>query len=171
MFDHLYDAFQPVFSPKICLGWRVISHVVLLLLKWLMTSGGCWFWNIDLLCCNWLNHGIDSICHNFLLANLHAYGVSHVATEFLQSHLSKRQQRVKLVEFGLTGQLSYVELPLLFNIFINDLNFGARIASLRLYADDTTTYTSATNTTALELSFNQDIRKLSTSFSSNYLTL
>ena len=33
MFDHLYDAFQPVFSPKICLGWRVISHVVLLLLK------------------------------------------------------------------------------------------------------------------------------------------
>ena len=39
------------------------------------------------------------------------------------------------------------------------------IASLRLYADDTTTYSSSTNTTALELSFNQDLQKLSTWFS------
>ena len=61
--------------------------------------------------------------------------------------------------------------PLLFNIFINDFNFVARIASLRLYADETTTYTSATNTTALELSFDQGLQKLSTWLSSNYLTV
>ena len=42
--------------------------------------------------------------------------------------------------------------------------------SLHLYADDTN-YTSATNTATVELSFNQDILKLSSWFSSNYLAV
>ena len=58
-----------------------------------------------------------------------------------------------------------------YGIFINHLNFVARIDSQCLYADDTTTYTSATNTMALEFSFNQDLQKLSTWFSSIYLTV
>ena len=61
--------------------------------------------------------------------------------------------------------------PVLFNIFINDLNSVTRIAFLCLYADDTTTYTSNANTMALELSFNQDLQKLCTWLSFNYLTV
>ncbi|KAL9985372.1 hypothetical protein ACROYT_G007767 [Oculina patagonica] len=61
--------------------------------------------------------------------------------------------------------------PLLFNIFINDLNFVVQGASLRLYVDDTTTYASDTNTAALELSLNQDLQKLSSWFSSNHLSI
>ena len=61
--------------------------------------------------------------------------------------------------------------PLLFNIFINDVNFVAELLPLNIYADDITTYTSATNTTVLELSFNQDLWKLANSFSSTYLTV
>lgn len=81
------------------------------------------------------------------------------------------------MEFCLIGHLAYVEFLKVvswdhsFNIFINELNFVARIASLRLYGGGTTIYSSATNTTALELSFNEDLRKLSTWFSSNYLTV
>ena len=30
--------------------------------------------------------------------------------------------------------------PLFFNIYMNDINFAGQITSLRLYADDTTTY-------------------------------
>ena len=37
--------------------------------------------------------------------------------------------------------------PLLFNIFINDLNFFVPHMSLRLYADDTTGYCSDTSPT------------------------
>ena len=56
-------------------------------------------------------------------------------------------------------------------MFINDLNSVTQIAFLRLYANDTTAYTSAANTLELELSFNQVLQKLSTWFSSNYLTV
>ena len=50
---------------------------------------------------------------------------------------------------------------------MNDLNFGCQISSLRLYADDTTTYASDVNLTTLELTINQDLDKLSSWFSSN----
>ena len=43
-----------------------------------------------------LTKAFDSIFYNLLLGNLHAYGVSQGAMEFLQSYLSNRQQRVKV---------------------------------------------------------------------------
>lgn len=52
-----------------------------------------------------------------------------------------------------------------------DLNLVVQVSSLRLYADDTTTYASDTNTSALELSLNQDLHKLSSWFSSDYLSI
>ena len=61
--------------------------------------------------------------------------------------------------------------PLLFNIFLNDLNFAGQISSLRLYADDTTTYASDRDIFALEISLNQDLNILVTWFSQNYLTV
>ena len=61
--------------------------------------------------------------------------------------------------------------PLLFNIFINDLNFCVPNVSLRLYADDTTAYLSDVSPTILEFSFNKDLQALSTWFESNYLTV
>ena len=47
--------------------------------------------------------------------------------------------------------------PPLFNTFINDQNFVVQFSSLRLYADDTITYASNSNITALELSVNPDL--------------
>ena len=178
MFDQLYDAFQPVFSPNMS-GFLRGHSCCTALVK--MIDDFRWALDSKMSTCSVaidLTKAFDSICHNLLLAKLHAYGVSQGAMKFLQSYLSNRQQRVKVN--GVLSDWSPVLCgvpqgsllgPLLFNIFINDLNFVTRIASLRLYADDTTTYTSAANTTALELSFNQDLQKLSTWFSSNYLTV
>ena len=59
--------------------------------------------------------------------------------------------------------------PLLFNIFLNDLNFAGQISSLGLYPDDTTTYVSDRDIITLEISLNQDLNILVTWFSQNYL--
>ena len=61
--------------------------------------------------------------------------------------------------------------PLLFNVFINDLNFSAKLSSLRLYADDTTAYASNTNISAFLNSLNKDLENLSSWFASNYLSV
>ena len=61
--------------------------------------------------------------------------------------------------------------PLLFNIFINDLNFCVPNVSLRLYADDTTAYLSDVSPTILDFFFNKDLQTLSSWFESNHLTV
>ena len=55
---------------------------------------------------------------------------------------------------------------LLFNIFLNDLNFAGQTSALCLYADDTTTYASDRDIITLAISLNQDLRTLVTWFSS-----
>ena len=59
--------------------------------------------------------------------------------------------------------------PLLFNIFINDLNYAVPDVSLRLYADDTTLYVSDVSPIALQFVLNQGLSRLSEWFDANYL--
>ena len=47
--------------------------------------------------------------------------------------------------------------PLLFNIFINDLNYAVPDVSLRLYADDMTLYASDLSPIALQFVVNQGL--------------
>ena len=51
--------------------------------------------------------------------------------------------------------------PLLFNIFINDLNYAVPDLSLVLYADDTTLYASDVSPIALQFVVNQGLSRLS----------
>ena len=59
--------------------------------------------------------------------------------------------------------------PLLFNIFINDLNYAVLDVSLRLYADDTTLYASDVSPIALQFVSNRGLSRLSEWFDANYL--
>ena len=61
--------------------------------------------------------------------------------------------------------------PLLFNIFINDLNYAVPDVSLRLYADDTTLYVSDVSPIALQFVLNQGLSRLSEWFDANYLLI
>ena len=118
-----------------------------------------------------LSKAFDSICHNLLLAKLRAYGIGEEAIDFLHSYLSGRKQRTKVNGVVSDWSLVYCGVsqgilsgPLLFNVFINDLNFSVQLSSLRLYADDTTAYASNTDISALELSLNKVLENLSSWF-------
>ena len=61
--------------------------------------------------------------------------------------------------------------PLLFNIFLNDMNFLNISCSLQLhvYADDTRVYSSGTNPPTLEMNLQTNLNLLTTSFRANFL--
>ena len=120
----------------------------------------------------------DSINHNLLLAKLKAYGLSQFAMSLISSYLLGRKHRVCL--HGVCS--SYSELraglpqgsllgPLLFNIFINELNYAVPDVSLKLYADDTTLYASDVSVIALQFVVNRGLSHLSEWFDANYLLI
>ena len=91
-----------------------------------------------------LSKAFDSVCHPLLLAKLKAYGFTDDALKLMAAYLFGRRQRVKLdgvfspwrtIRTGIP-QVSLLG-PLLFNMYVNDLNYFVSNTSLRLYADDT----------------------------------
>ena len=109
-----------------------------------------------------LSKAFDSICHNLLLAKLRAYGLNVPRVKFQGKFSEWCPIKCGEPQGSLLG-------PLLFNIFLNDLNFAGQISSLRLYADDTTIYASDRDIITLETPLNQDLNILVTWFSQNYL--
>ena len=61
--------------------------------------------------------------------------------------------------------------PLLFNLYVNDMNYFITSSSLRIYADDTTEYASDPSLIALQYIVNADLKQLNTWLVINYLNL
>ena len=178
MFDQLYSAFSPIFSENMSgflRGHSCCTALLKLTEDWrfaLDDKKNVAVVDID------LSKAFDSLCHNLLLAKWKSYGVDSSAIDLIRSYLYGRKQRVKCndalsdwlpVQCGVPqGSLLG---PLLFNIYMNDINSLVTSASLRLYADDTTTYESDQCSASLELAISTGVKELDRWFCDNYLTV
>ena len=92
-----------------------------------------------------LSKAFDCIPHNFLIAQLQAYGFQNESLIHIYSYLKGRRQCVKINNvyskfLTILAGISQGSIlgPILFNIFINDFYYFLEKASLHGFADDHT---------------------------------
>ena len=114
-----------------------------------------------------LSKAFDCLPHELILEKLKFYGMEDKAVALLFSYLSSRYQRVKLGDTfsDWTGVAAGVPQgsilgPLLFNIFMNDLNFAIERCKFMNYADDTKIHTADPNPQVVEEDINRDLANM-----------
>ena len=123
-----------------------------------------------------LSKAFDCICHDLLVAKLHAYGLSLSALKTIQDYLLNRKQRTKIGssysawENIISGVLQGPILgPLLFNIFLCDLFFEHEDCCFTNYADDTSPYVVTNNTSEVIENLTIITQKVFTWFANNQM--
>ena len=94
-----------------------------------------------------LSKAFDTINHDLLLAKLRAYGFSTSALSLLYSNLKNRTQKVVINNKTNSSEVviagvpqGSIDLPLVFNLFINEFIFFLYTTVLSNYEDDNNLY-------------------------------
>ncbi len=126
-----------------------------------------------------LSKAFDTVDHTILLHKLDHYGIRGIANDWIKSYLSARQQytsvngqksEMQQIKYGVPQ--GSVLGPLLFLLYVNDINRGAdAYAELRLFADDTNIFVTDSSPNQLKVKAEQTLNKLSKWFAANKLTV
>ena len=125
-----------------------------------------------------LSKAFDCIDHCILIKKLRFYGIRGSALKWFESYLSNRKQYVSIDNFN--SQYKDISVgvpqgsnlgPLLFLIYINDLQFVSDILSVLLFADDTSLVVSGKDPAILNNVINAEMGKVQSWFLANKLQI
>ena len=125
-----------------------------------------------------LPKAFDSVDHEILLNKLEYYGIREISKCWFQSYLTNRKQFVSIngfdsketiMKFGVPQ--GSVLGPLLFLIYINDLNVAIKYSTVRHFADDTNLVIYNKSPKKLQKQLNIDLRLLTNWLRANKISL
>ena len=125
-----------------------------------------------------LQKAFDTVDHQILLAKLNHYGIRGVSNDWFKSYLSNRSQYVSIngYESGLVALNCGVPQgsvlgPLLFLLYINDLNQAIKFCKVYHFADDTSLLCLSNCIKKLNKLVNADLKHLVNSLNANKISL
>lgn len=125
-----------------------------------------------------LAKAFDTVNHNILLKKLNHYGIRGVPHNWFKNYLMNRYQYVNLngtksEKLPVTCGVPQGSIlgPLLFLLYINDLNLVSNLLTFIMFADDTNLFIKGHNINSLTLTLNLELDKISDWFNANLLSL
>ena len=123
-----------------------------------------------------LSKAFDCIDHSILLNKLKYYGIRGNAIQWFESYLCNRKQYESVDNFNSEYKCISVGVPqgsnlgpLLFLLYINDLQYVSNILSVIVFADDTSLFLSGKDPVALNNLLNSEMKNIHTWFTANKL--